>query len=191
MVAQAVVDRLLSDCKSGTCSADEMRQDLICLARNRLLADAMRRVTELGRVHQLFKEQFLRAWVWSKGADLRTSVGNDDLFFESLRRLLPPYLGPALILYRGRIKGENVGISWTDCRRFAKKFALFGTQAMGDVCQALAGGLPPRKDAVILKAHAHQEEILYRQSWNFEVEREYIVDPRHLNYITDWVAKDR
>jgi hypothetical protein len=76
-------------------------------------------------------------------------------------------------------------MSWTDYRRVAKKFALFGTQSVVDVCQALAGGLPPREGAVILKTNAHSE-IICCQSWNFAVEREYIVDPRCLNHEVEW-----
>jgi hypothetical protein len=175
MIGQKVLDRFIEVCASGAdCGpADKRsRQYVLYLSRHSLLSEAIGRVIALGKVHPLAQRLFLETWIWVPAADLRASVGDDDLFFDALRMLLPPYDGQGVQLYRGQLHGQPPGMSWTSQYRVATTIALFGMQAVGDPDYALANGMQPRDGAEILEVWAHKE-ILCTQSLLGNAEAEY------------------
>src|SRR5262245_35909191 len=59
------------------------------------------------------KDAFQRVWVEHKNWPL--TIGKPRMLARALRRLLPPYHGPAVTLYRGASKhGWKRGFSWSD-----------------------------------------------------------------------------
>jgi hypothetical protein len=72
--------------------------------------------------------RFFRDRVWLRFGDhLRQEVGDDLLFCDVLRVLMPPYRGPALRLYRGETvwnrRQRTYGMSWTTSSEVADSFA--------------------------------------------------------------------
>lgn len=121
------------------------------------------------------------------GSFIRGRVGDDDLFFAALRKLLPQYDGAAMILYRGENghpHSGHIGTSWTRSYRIAEKFALFG--------EAVSRVHPPRRaqgEAIVYRAPFHRE-IICAPCLLGQHEGEYVVDPRGIvpNTIIKWPA---
>jgi hypothetical protein len=111
-----------------------------------------------------------------RGFRIRESVDDDVLLAAALRRLLPPYEGPGLTLYRGeqaaRVSRGEVGFGWTQDRAVAEMFAagLCTTYPGGGVLLETAAPA----DAIIAAPGAHSSYL---------GEREFVVDPQRLGAI--------
>ena len=63
--------------------------------------------------------------VWLEHKQLARHIGKPSLVRRALQRLLPPYSGPAVTLYRGAtLKGWREGVSWTASIDIARSFLL-------------------------------------------------------------------
>ena len=147
------------------------------LTRRKLWPAAMHRVIDL-QAHERAQARFLEGWCRVPMSMVREWVGNDDVFFRGLRVLLPPYRGPTATLFRGQVKSEPVGMSWTRSFAIAQKFALYGIENVNP-----HGVAPPhikaRANPIVLLAKAH-DEIICAPCLLGQMEGEYIVDPRGL-----------
>jgi hypothetical protein len=185
-----IVERALVAVATG----EEHRRSFSALGREGLWREFFVHVAELPGVHPKAQEDFL-AWWTQLGWHLRRhQIKDDDVLLLGLRRLLPPYEGPPLDLWRGQGRDEPVGISWTSSVLVARKFALYGTRLLemyddrGDPSAAILAaeaereGLRGRPDAVMLEARqvppTHIICASCRQGYDYE--DEYLVDPRGL-----------
>ncbi len=113
------------------------------------------------------KETFLSLWAIF-GGGIRTDVRDDLRLMKALRKLLPPYDGPDMILYRSETRDNwdrgTYGISWSAQRVLAKSVAKEG------VPRILLRAKVPAK-AIVAKLS------LDRDRYN---EDEYLVDRRFL-----------
>ena len=131
----------------------------------------------------------------TRSAMLRGHDINDDaLLFAGLWRLLPPYDGPPIDLWRGQLCDERVGASWTSSLLVARKFALYGTRLLelcderGDFSEPVLAadvarrGLTARANAMVLAARQVTAEhiICAPCLLGYDYEDEYVVDPRGL-----------
>jgi hypothetical protein len=67
------------------------------------------------------KETFQQVWLERKS--LALTIDSPRMLCRALRRLLPPYSGPAVVLYRGAtLKGWRRGVSWTADIEVARSF---------------------------------------------------------------------
>ena len=157
--------------------------------------EAFRRIADLDRpAHPRARDRFVVYWI-RYGWTLRSYIGDDDVFFEALRKLLPPYQGPPLTLFRGQLDGQWVGPSWSSDPIVALHFALRAADFFDD---PEVEGFPrhmltriPRalheKRPVLLKAQMHREIIAGPISMKGQRKpyEEFIVDVRGLsNYET-------
>jgi hypothetical protein len=61
--------------------------------------------------------------VWIEKKQMALTIDNTRLLCRALRRLLPPYSGPAVVLYRGATRrGWRRGVSWSDDIEAARLF---------------------------------------------------------------------
>jgi hypothetical protein len=140
----------------------------------------MRRIVGL-QAHPNAQHRFLNTWSRvAMSARMHEWVGDEDLVFAALRVLLPRYVGPAIILFRGQITGDRVGASWTRSFAIAQNFALYGSENVNPHNLG-ATHFPPRKNAAILRAFACQE-IICSPCLLGMGEGEYIVDPAAPGY---------
>jgi hypothetical protein len=145
-------------------------------------------------VHPGARADFLLYWT-RLGWMLRGHDINDDaLLFAGLWRLLPPYDGPPIDLWRGQLCDERVGASWTSSLLVARKFALYGTRLLelcderGDFSEPVLAadvarrGLTARANAMVLAARQVTAEhiICAPCLLGYDYEDEYVVDPRGL-----------
>lgn len=154
------------------------------LSREKLWPAAMRAVVDLGTAHPAAQEQFLRIWMRVGGGSvLVDQIGDADLMVAALRVLLPPYNGPIMKLYRGQMRDEPIGFSWSRSYHIALKFALYG-QSNVDVhdldASARRQGYKPRT-GLVLSALAPPAAIICAPCLLGHAEGEYIVDPRKID----------
>lgn len=206
-VQQRILDRLIEACLTGEeCrTSDQGRRRWIAispsgvglLARHRIWPHAAEHIAQLGGVHPRAQERFLD--LWSRvGWVLRGHVANDELYFPMMRKILPPYEGGAKTLYRGQVRSERAGPSWTRSPHIALKFALWGIDNVDPIRLALKG-IPKggREDAVVLKAEVPANHIICAPCLLGEAEGEYIIDPRSVEFTSEparqaalWIKKD-
>jgi hypothetical protein len=113
-------------------------------------------------------EDFGTYWIVA-GHRIREQVANDRVLIQFLRKVLPPYRGSRVVLFRGesreRFLAGKVGLSWSADQATAAMFAS-GLNSIG-------GGLVLRAafepEGVIAEPNAHS---LYLG------EHQYTVDPR-------------
>jgi len=146
-------------------------------------ADVMREVIKLDvrpAARSKFLEQWTKVTIWQ---EYRDRLGDDDLWFASLRKLLPAYDGAAVQLYRGQRINEALGMSWTRNLYIAEMFAMYGTAVAGEIKYA-----KPR-DGKVVSATLHKEIICApcllpicpdNVTLGYHREGEYIVDPRNV-----------
>jgi hypothetical protein len=163
------------------------------LSKHKLWRDAMLGVSKVETPHPRAQQRFLDAWTrvpW--GYFVRDQMGDDDIYFAALRKLLPLYEGPPVTLYRGQLGREPVGASWTRSFKIATKFALYGAENV-DPDNLYRAKFPPRTGAVLLVAKDLKSEIISAPCLHGEAEGEYVVDPRGLNYSVgiDWDEVDK
>ena len=133
---------------------------------------AMRRQAPAGRAIQ---EAFLDLWV-RDGDGLRSEVSNDLILVDGLRKLLPPYEGPTVTLFRGESawnrRRRTYGLSWTTDLVIAEAFAT-------DRASRYEGG------AVLLQAEAAPAAVICVPT-HFGIENaeaEYLIDRRLLSCV--------
>jgi hypothetical protein len=131
--------------------------------------ELMRDLSATGEVSQKRIESFFAVY----GLDLRGSVKDDALLFDVMRRLLRPYEGDGLILYRGDTAANHArrtyGPSWTTGIETAKMFVGFHRE----------------QGSVLLETFAPAEAVISRRSPENDHlgEQEYFVDARLLNEV--------
>ena len=107
-------------------------------------------------------------WV-EAGHRIREQIGNDSLLSQMLRRLLPPYQGGPIRLYRGeniyRWNLGKVGFCWTEDIEIARMFAQ-GLNAVRGGGVLLSGEFQP--EAVISGPGSHSRYL---------GENQFTVDP--------------
>jgi hypothetical protein len=109
---------------------------------------------------------------------------NDAAFFAGLRVLLPPYEGPPVMLYRGQLAEDPLGVSWSCDYVQALKFALYGAApipAGTDLTKPIKG-LTPR-NGIIVRATPHPDQIISAICLHDKYtgcQGEYVLDPRWL-----------
>jgi hypothetical protein len=127
--------------------------------------DPLREVVKLDKVHPAAQSKFLEQWtkvaVWQS---IREGVADDELWFAALRKLLPPYDGPPMQLYRGQRINEALGMSWTRSYLIARDKA---GQDMGGQTKRRTSDV--RRDAIrnslrTLSARAHGGRVHRRSS---------------------------
>ena len=125
-------------------------------------------------VHPDVHAAFLPIWIENKS--IAASFASTRPVLEALRRLIRPYDGLTVTLYRGearnRRRRSEIGISWTSDLNTAEKFAT-------DARQCIEGG------SVVLRAVAPPEAIVshLRGDEDHYGEAEFFVDPRLLGRI--------
>jgi hypothetical protein len=127
-------------------------------------------------IHPSARMQILKAWHRTGWSPAREHIGDDDLWFAALRKLLPSYSGgDALHIFRGQIGHEPVGMSWTISPVVAERFAFYGTSH-----KATIERMQPRPGGVVLDAMVRAEIICaaYTVPGGYYGEGEVVIDPR-------------
>ena len=120
------------------------------------------------------RTRFAQIWL-SDGDHLRCEAGNDLVLIAGLRLLLPPYVGPAMRLYRGdsawNRRRRTYGLRWTADIDVARGFA-------NGVWRTYEGG------SVLLTTMATPADIISvpaaASDSRFKDEEEYLLDRRAL-----------
>jgi hypothetical protein len=135
--------------------------------------EAMRRVIHIeGDLRYDLRMSFYTTWV-HHGDHIRLAIDDDLLLIEALRKLLPPYGGSDMTLYRGECmpnrKRRTYGPSWTSSKNVARDFA--------EIFHRCSDG-----GAVLLKARVPKVNIIAKLNKGYDPlqEREYLVDRRNL-----------
>ncbi len=112
-------------------------------------------------------EDFCTYWIVA-GHRIREQVANDRVLVQFLRKVLPPYRGASLVLFRGesreRFSAGKIGLSWSKHRAIAEMFA---------------GGLNSHGGGLVLRAAFAPEAIIAAPSAHsvYLGEHQYTVDP--------------
>jgi hypothetical protein len=123
-----------------------------------------------------FRKYFHTYWT-EAGRAIREQIDDDNLVAGLLRKLLPPYHGPARTLYRGenldRYRAGRIGFCWTESTNVARMFGR-GLNAVG------SGG-------VLLETNAGTDSIIAGPSEHslHLGEAEFTVDPKSLAEIRE------
>jgi hypothetical protein len=101
-----------------------------------LLERAFKAIRNLPPLSIDIRERFV--WVWLEWGDsLRSQVNNDVVLLDALWKLLPPYKGPAMTLYRGELfanrQYRTYGMSWTKYRDMGEGYAKLRSCPGGSV----------------------------------------------------------
>ncbi|MGF7192483.1 hypothetical protein JOE11_005561 [Robbsia andropogonis] len=126
------------------------------------------------------REQCLTTWV-TYGGRIREEVGDDVLLVRLLRKILPSYKGPSLMLFRGesagRFEAGTIGLCWSSQRHTAEMFG-------GGLNAYYEGG------GVLLSAMVDASGIISgpgrHNKWIGE--EEYTIDP---SAVTRWEMLER
>jgi hypothetical protein len=123
-------------------------------------------------VHPVVQTYF--AENWGHMADKwRSSINDDRLLLDTLRLLLPPYTGPAIVVYRGdasaRERDGTYGFCWSGDKEVARQHAKF------DFWRGCEGG------SVLVEAYAPAEAVIHLLG--DRTEEEYVIDRRRLRDI--------
>jgi hypothetical protein len=172
-VTGKIIARFLEACATG--EKLPHRVTLRALGHVIRAREPLREVVKLDKVHPAAQLKFLEQWtkvaVWQS---LRDGVADDDLWFAALRKLLPPYDGLEMQLYRGQKIGERLGMSWTRSLHIAEKFAQYGTAVYSEIKWAKP------KNGHVVSATMHSE-IICAPCLLGHREGEFIVDPRNVS----------
>ena len=132
-------------------------------------------VSRLQAVPPATRDTFLVIWK-DHGDHIRSEANDDAALIAGLRRLLPPYTGGPMVLYRGcsawNRRRRTYGMSWTASREVAEGFA----EGMWRIFQ---GG------SVVLAVEAPPDSIICALALldNSYGEDEYLVDRRRLRNV--------
>lgn len=157
--------------------------------------DAMRRIARLDAVPKPARLSFMRLCV-QLGHYIRLEVADDVVLIDAFRVMLPPYKGPAVMLYRGvgernledvvdayrrnqkrkprRSRILPYGLAWTTNRDLADGFAVRHRSPDN-----------PYRGGVILQTLAPPEAIICSLPPGKSLQAEYLVDTRLLQQV-DW-----
>ncbi|UYK67324.1 hypothetical protein NG831_03775 [Xanthomonas sacchari] len=112
-------------------------------------------------------EDFGTHWIVA-GHRIREQVADDRALVQFLRKILPPYRGAAVVLFRGesraRFLAGNFGLSWSKNQAVAEMFAV-GLNSIGGGLVLRAAFSP---EAIIAEPNAHSIYL---------GEYQYTVDP--------------
>jgi hypothetical protein len=168
-----IITRFLEACATGEKVSHRVSLSTCAVVmRNR---DAL---LMLGTVHPVAQAKFLEQWAKAGWHVVRADLGDDDLWFAALRKLLPTYHGPAMQLYRGQRVNQALGMSWTRSYSIAEKFALYGTAYEPEIRRIEKWGKP--RAGQVLSAVMHSE-IICAPCLLGHAEGEFIVDPREVS----------
>ena len=185
---------------TAVATGQEVRQCFAALSRSQCWRDFFVHVAALPSVHPAAQADFLTLWT-RIGWLLRTyQIKDDAVLLNGLWKLLPPYDGPPLDLWRGQLRDEPVGMSWTSSLLVARKFALYDTSLLelcderGNFSEAILAadvarrGLTARTGAVVLAAlQVSAAHIICAPCLHgYDYEDEYIVDPRGIQRNRRW-----
>jgi hypothetical protein len=111
---------------------------------------AYRKILEEATTCDLVSEAFRSALFsnWNvRSFHHREKVADDGLIIRALRRVLPPYSGGSLVLYRGErgseLKAGRIGINWSTKRSVGEMFASGLCRCDGDEGVLLMATAPP------------------------------------------------
>jgi hypothetical protein len=94
-----------------------------------LLERAFKAIRNLPPLSINCRQAFVQFWL-EEGDALRSQVNNDVVLLDALWKLLPPYDGPAMTLYRGESfwnrRRRSYGMSWTRYRDMGEGYAKRG-----------------------------------------------------------------
>lgn len=167
------------------------------LTEHGLWLPAAKEIVRLKAVHPRAQWRFVK--VWRRYSFCPHFIGDDDLLFAFLRKVMPPYEGDNVFLYRGQCDAEPIGASWTVQPHIAFKHALFGERNVDAMSLALDGikRRKPRHGAVIMKAFVPATNIISMPASLDRRDGEYIVDSRGIAFATEpalqaagWIRAD-
>ncbi|WP_157673036.1 hypothetical protein [Curvibacter sp. AEP1-3] len=121
-------------------------------------------------------EDFETYWI-EAGHRIREQVANDTQVCELLRKLLPPYSGSEMTLYRGenrsRFARGKIGMNWTTEPKVARMFA--------NGLNAIDGG------GVLLRAHFPNKKIIAGPNAHsiYLQENQFTVEPPSLDAVEE------
>jgi hypothetical protein len=159
--------------------ADDFTGFVRALFRLRHNPDAIERAfRELATVTVTSGFQVAAVWLHAKyGKKMREWANDDANLAAAYRKLLPPYTGPALRLYRGDSADNHstreYGLAWTSNQIIAELFASGGWRALGESV-LVESVVPP--EAIICDIGQH--------GFSHHLENEYLVDRRLLGAVT-------
>ena len=135
---------------------------------------AMRAIARLQSVPEEIRIAARQAWQ-ENGDDIRSEVDDDLALLDGFWKLLPPYAGPPVTLYRGdswfNRCHRTYGLAWSSNREIANGFALGWWRAH-------KGG------SVLLVTDAPTDAVLFAYDVNDHYgEQEYLVDRRCLRTV--------
>jgi hypothetical protein len=123
-----------------------------------------------------FRRLLLDMWR-HHGEHLRSEVDNDLQLLDALRLMLPPYIGPAITVFRGdgfaNRKRRTYGLSWSRDVEIAREFGSRGTW------RTTRGG------SVLLEASAPPDAVICEvcEADDDYCEKEIIIDRRRLRSV--------
>ena len=181
MAENPEISRLIRACATGYgCKSAISANGLAQLTRRGLWKLAAQSILELEEVHYRAQQCWLDVWLIGVFCGLSNGgrpLLERDLTIDLARKVLPPYWGGAVLLYRGQLSTDPIGMSWTWAPMTALKFARehYGRfDKSGD-------------DAVILRALVPASEIICApllQKKKIDFEQEFIIDPRGIEFET-------
>jgi hypothetical protein len=174
--------------------AHDVRQSFKELNRGECWREFFIRVAQTPSINPVAQENFLVWWSQLGWVVRGHQIKDDDVLLNGLWKLLPPYTGAPIDLYRGQGRDEKIGASWTSSLMVARKFARYGTKLLemyddhGDPspeileAEVRRKGLTARTDAVVLTARqVTADHIICAPCLHgHDYEDEYIMDPRGL-----------
>jgi len=138
---------------------------------------ALRAVCRLNKLPSETREAFLQMFL-ELGTRLRLDTDDDLVLSDGLRKLLPPYSGPAVKLFRGEgamnRRHRRYGLSWSSDRSVALAYAETGNWRCSTGGSVLLATLAPRASIICAPA------LIYDRYG----EREFVVDRRRLKHIS-------
>jgi hypothetical protein len=161
--------KMIRDCDPST------RQMLQALHQEGRSKAAFARLGDVKNLSKKARTAFLSIWI-ECAHHIRWEVADDIVLLDALRRLLPPYQGPALVLHRGETWREfsvqSYGMCWTSSRESAETFARAWNAEYPDGGVLIETAAPT--DAIIAQAPT---------SGVCDWEQQYVVDRRRLNEV--------
>jgi hypothetical protein len=79
--------------------------------RDALWSLAAERILQLDEVHPRAKDRWLDVWVEGTFSRFNLLKLDYDLVLSLMRKVLPPYWGGDVVLYRGQVEGDTIGMS--------------------------------------------------------------------------------